>query len=495
MGAKQHILNTFVILLIKNMKRSIALLLTVFCFAKAEAQLFKITLHAVNYKSGVAYLAYYMGKDLDAEDSAAINVNGVAVFTGKRRLPGGIYSIVFPGKNKALDFLIDTEQVLTIRADTSDLTNKVTLTGSKANPLFFRYQKFIAEKGKQLNSERNAYMQATTSTDSLFHENNYNTLFEQLDKYRDSIMQHQPSSMMAVLLKAMKEPVPALKKPVTHADSIVNFNYYKAHYWDGITFMDERVIRTPFFLPKLERYYREVIDQNADSIIQISDYQMLLARSCPEMYKFLLNWLTDEYINPKYMGEDAVFVHLYNYYHSKGLSPWLTQKQDSIISRRAMMLMSNLIGDQAADLNMLDTAGKATTLYDVNADYTLVCFWDPSCGHCQKLVPQIDSIYNASWKQHGLKVFAVLTEDHVPEWKTYIHKHHLDDWVNVYETKEMEDANYAAQRPDFKQLYDVTITPTLFLLDKEKHIIAKKLTWDQIDDFLHLKWNSKTAAN
>ncbi len=45
---------------------------------------------------------------------------------------------------------------------------------------------------------------------------------------------------------------------------------------------------------------------------------LLLARSSPEMYKFLLNWLTDEYINPKYMGQDAVFVHLFEKYHSKG---------------------------------------------------------------------------------------------------------------------------------------------------------------------------------
>jgi protein-disulfide isomerase len=477
------------------MKRFIAILLTVFFFFRAEAQTYKITLHAVNYKSGIAYLAYYMGKDLDAEDSAAININGVAVFTGKKRLPGGIYAIVFPGKTKALDFLIDTEQVLTVKADTTDLVNKVSLTGSKANPAFFRYQKFISEKGKQLNNERAAYTKAATAADSTLYENKYNILFKELNNYRDSIIKNQPNSMMATLLNAMKEPQPPFKKPVTHEDSVINFNYYKAHYWDGITFMDERIIRTPFFLPKLERYYRQVVVQNADSIIEESDYELLLARSCPEMYKFLLNWLTDEYINPKYMGQDAVFVHLFNNYHSKGLSPWLTDKQEQIISRTAYMKMSNLIGEQAANLTMLDTANKPTALYDLNADYTLICFWDPSCGHCQKLVPEIDSVYNASWKQHNVKVFAVLTEDHVPEWKKYIHEHHLDDWTNAYETKEMEDADYAAQRPGYKQLYDVTLTPTLFLLDKDKHIIAKQLTWQQIDDFLHVKWNAKTATN
>ena len=44
------------------------------------------------------------------------------------------------------------------------------------------------------------------------------------------------------------------------------------------------------------------------------------------------------------------------------------------------------------------------------------------------------------------------------------------------------------------KLLDNTLSAR-FLLDKEKHIIAKKLTWEQIDDFLHVKWNTKTAVN
>src|ERR1019366_4323923 len=112
-----------------------------------------------------------------------------------------------------------------------------------------------------------------------------------------------------------------------------------------ISFMDDRIIRTPFFLPKLQRYFREVLSPAPDSIIAESDYLLLKARTAPEMYKFLLNWFTDEYIYPKYMGQDAVFVHLFEKYHSKGISSWLNEKQLTTISNRAYMLMSNLIGE------------------------------------------------------------------------------------------------------------------------------------------------------
>jgi hypothetical protein len=473
------------------MKRLFVILMLALCCATINAQSFRITLETPDYKSGIAYLTYHMGKNLNAEDSAVVSNKGIAIFTGKRHLPGGIYSIVFPGRSKTLDFFIDKEQVINIKADTTDLLNKSIVTGSKENILFAQYQKYIASKGDLLENERKAYGQSKTKADSILHEENYNKYNQELNKYRDEIIKTQPNSMMAVLLMAMKEPDVPNKRPVTHEDSLENYYSYRSHYWDGVSFMDERVIRTPFFLPKLERYYREVIPQQADTIIKESDYQLLLARTCPEMYKFLLNWLTDEYYNPKYMGLDAVFVHLFENYHSKGISTWLNDKQQQAISRQAYMVMANLIGAQAANLEMLDTSDKKTALYDVNADYTLVCFWDPTCGHCKEQVPRIDSIYQASWKQHNVKIFAVLTEDVKKDWIQYIRDHKLDGWINVYETKEMEKADVDAQRASFRQLYDVTLTPTLFLLDKDKHIIAKKLTWEQINDLLKVKWNTK----
>src|ERR1700710_2278510 len=118
------------------MKRSFIIFLSMLYCGIASAQNFRITLQTPNYKSGIAYLTYHMGKNLNAEDSAAVSNKGIAVFEGKRRLPGGIYAIVFPGKNKTVDFFIDKEQVITIKADTTDLLHKTVVTGSKENDLF-----------------------------------------------------------------------------------------------------------------------------------------------------------------------------------------------------------------------------------------------------------------------------------------------------------------------------------------------------------------------
>ncbi len=476
------------------MKKYIVFFLSTLLAGNISAQGYQVTVKAPAYKNGIAYLTYYMGDNFNVADSAAMSNTGVAVFKGSSKLPPGIYVVFLPGKRLKIEFLMDKEQLINIAIDTTDMANKTVITGSKENIPYMAYQKFVAAKGKFLQQERQAYMNSRTHADSLLHEKNYNDYNKQLNEYRNNVIKTQPNSMLAALLNAMKEPVVPTRVAVTHQDSMNNYYYYKNHYWDGISFMDARVIRTPFFPKKLERYYREVMSQSADSIIKDADYKLLLARSAPEMYKYLLNWLTDEYMNPKYMGQDAVFVHLFEQYHSKGLSNWLNEKQMEIISRRAYMLMANLIGEKGADLGMVDSTGKLTTLYSLVADYTVLCFWDPNCGHCKEEIPRIDSIYQASWKKHGVKIYAVLTQDEKEDlksaWVNYIKEHHLSDWTHVYETKEMEAADKKAQVAGFRQLYDVTMTPTLYLLDKDKHIIGKKLTWEQLNDLLEVKWKN-----
>ncbi len=103
------------------MKTLFTLLICFTGLTTSFAQGYKITLETPSFKSGIAYLTYHMGKNLNIEDSAAINNQGLAVFKGNKTLPGGIYSVVFPGKNLTADFFIDKEQNIQVKADTADL--------------------------------------------------------------------------------------------------------------------------------------------------------------------------------------------------------------------------------------------------------------------------------------------------------------------------------------------------------------------------------------
>ena len=120
------------------------------------------------------------------------------------------------------------------------------------------------------------------------------------------------------------------------------------------------------------------------------------------------------------------------------------------------------------------------------ASYTLVAIWDPTCGHCKEVLPKLDSAYNAKWKNLGLRFFALAreTEGNQSDWKNFIRDHKLYDWTHVYYSKKDDAARVNSGIPSYSQLYDVQSFPTLYLLDKDKRIIAKKVTPEQVEEIL-----------
>jgi hypothetical protein len=99
----------------------------------------------------------------------------------------------------------------------------------------------------------------------------------------------------------------------------------------------------------------------------------------------------------------------------------------------------------------------------------------------------------AKWKAMGLKVFTVAkeTEGTKKDWLDFINSHNLQEWNNVYYSKADDKARTDASIPGYSQLYDVLTFPTLYLLDKDKRIVAKKLTYQQIDDVLQVKMKAQ----
>jgi hypothetical protein len=136
---------------------------------------------------------------------------------------------------------------------------------------------------------------------------------------------------------------------------------------------------------------------------------------------------------------------------------------------------------------MVDTSDRPLPLYDLKGEFTVICFWDPACSHCKETVPKVDSIFKAKWKSRGVQIYAVKTEGSKAEWLNFIRQHQLDDWNHVYQLSSKQEEDNREGRPSYKQLYDVYQTPMLYLLDKEKRIIAKKLTYLQIDEVITAK--------
>lgn len=466
------------------------LLLAVIGFAQNGYEI-KVTLKP--FKNQYIYLGHYSGKQYPIVDSAKLNANSEAVFKGVKKLGGGIYLVVFPAKNNYFEVLIDKQQRFSVIADTATLRKKKQFINSPDNVLFDTYQNYMGQMGRAIDSSKRNLAMATTAADSAHWTGELKKIDSTIVAYRRNIIAKQPNNILSALLHLMEEPeVPAASKhPGGKYDSTFAYRYFKNHYWDDINFYDERIARTPasLFDERLDKYYNTLVYPAADSVIKELDWMLGYASISDEMTRFLLVKFINRYLNQKYMWEDAVFVHLYQKYFSQKEYSWLTAQGKKTITDRAYSLMANIMGSAAENITLPDSTGKMISLYGDTAKFTIVCFWDPTCGHCQETLPVLDSMYQAKWKAAGVKMYAIAKETSgtKKDWLSFINDHHLKDWTNVYYSKDDEKKRVDANIPGYSQLYDVQTLPTVYLLDKDKRIVAKKLTWQQTDDILQLK--------
>jgi thiol-disulfide isomerase/thioredoxin len=173
------------------------------------------------------------------------------------------------------------------------------------------------------------------------------------------------------------------------------------------------------------------------------------------------------------MGMDQAFVYLVENYYMKGKATWVDSAQLEKYIKRAKDIAPNMIGQPAMDLKMLDTSGtKQINLSSVQADYTILIFWSPDCGHCKKEIPQFDSLYKAALKKYNVKIYAVDADLETDKWKAFIREKNLGEgWIHVH------DPN---RQSNFRAFYDVYSTPTLYLLDDKKVIRGKRIDHNNV---------------
>jgi len=183
------------------------------------------------------------------------------------------------------------------------------------------------------------------------------------------------------------------------------------------------------------------------------------------------------YSTPEIMGLDRVYVNLYDKYFASGeMDFWATPSIKQSVKTYADKLRGSLVGDQGYNLRMQDINFKPRALYDVKKKYTVLLFYDPDCGHCREETPKLMEFYNKDKLKFDLEVFAVSADSSVKKMKDFIKEFKTSNWVNVYGARSYHE--------HYSKFYWAEQTPTLYILDKQKKIIAKKPPIEKLEDFL-----------
>src|SRR4051812_13424990 len=289
-----------------------ALLLITFSAIAGNDEGHDIKITVKGFKPGTTcILGSYYGDKQYIKDSAKVGPNGEIVFKGAEKYPEGIYLLI-PDNKRYFDLVMDESQHYTLETDTTDYIKNMKVKGSEENNFFFTYQKFITTQQKMVEPLRDL-LKKTKNKDST------KTITDQILKidgdvknYKKNFIKSNPKSFIAKLFTAMEEPeipeTPTLANG--NKDSLFPYHYYKTHFFDNIDFNDDRLLRSPVFYPKVKQYMEKMTAQTPDSINVSADYLVEKARNNPEIFKWMVYWLTLTYESSQIMGMDAVFVHM-----------------------------------------------------------------------------------------------------------------------------------------------------------------------------------------
>jgi peroxiredoxin len=261
------------------------------------------------------------------------------------------------------------------------------------------------------------------------------------------------------------------------------YQYYKKHFWDNFDVSDDRLLRTPLYHKRIENYFNRVVFQHPDSIIAEIENFIPEVEPNPETFKYVVWYLTYKFETSMVMGYDEIFVHMVDSYYTTERAFWADSTVVKSLKERAKALRNVLIGVTAPNLILIDTAGSFVSLHHQAAPYLFVFFYEVGCGHCKKELDELKT-----WMVDdtmGVQVFAVNTDTALVKWKEYIHENSLP-FIHANATRSIT--------PRYHDLYDISTTPTIFLLDENKKIIAKRLKVGQMVSFLMSHYNRRKSG-
>jgi thiol-disulfide isomerase/thioredoxin len=449
---------------------------------------YEIKVKVKGFENQDVILGYHYRKALNVKDTAQFDKSGIAIFKGVEPLPGGIYLFYFPN-GKYYDILIDKEQHFTVESDTLDFLKHAKITGSKESELFFKLQNYMEDQGIKAEKIRNDYKEAGDNQqlkDELSAQ--LTALNTEVKEYLNKTYTENKGLFISSFVNAIREPeIPEFEIPEdTHnRDSALYFtqmSYIKEHYFDNIDLADYRLIRTPFFLQKVETYFNNSLINIPDTVADAAIKVIEKCRPSSEMFRYMLPTVFNMINESKIMGMEAAMVALAEKYYLTGEADWSSEEFIKDLQKRVTELKPTLLGKKAHELKMENPNGEFFRLHEVNAKITILVFYEPNCSHCKKEIPKLYNDIYLNYRDKGVNVFAVYNLVDKEEWTKFIEDNSMFDWINVYDRY---------QQTNFRQYFDIKTTPTIFILDKDKKIIAKKIETEQISEFLEFTKKKK----
>ncbi|MGH1386551.1 TlpA family protein disulfide reductase [Kordia sp.] len=384
-------------------------------------------------------------------------VDGKLSYTFKPSTEKGMYRLVYglPQESENFDFIYNGEEDIEFTFN----EEKLDFTLSKENKLHTSYFKNINEAKRMIN----AFYQSGSTDETTFLE-----VFNSIDTLQKTFETEAEGTTAYEFIKASRTYMPtAYEKPQVMVANI------KKHYFDAIDFSNPILQNSDFIADKMSNYVFTALPLKEFTAEELTnEYKKNIAtiskkiQSLPVEYqKTLFNILWEQMV---VVENQDIAIHIGDDY----LAPLAKQLNDKILIDKLDVYKRLVFGAVAPDFSWVkDNKTHKLSELDTAENYIIV-FWSSTCSHCLKEMPKLKTFVN-SQEKGKFKVIAIGLEDERASWADessfypdFIHVLGLEKWDN-----------------EIGNLYDVSSTPTFFVLNKDKRIIGKPYGVKELIEF------------
>jgi len=458
----------------------------------------------------LVYLVKYIGDKPYYADSAQME-RGKVAFDGAKQQPG-LMGLLIPGQ-RLIEVIYNKEDVQ-VETQGPDFAQNMTVRKSVENKEFKRYQDFLAAQRVQMQRLQ-AEIKAIEDKESTGYKEraeHMKAIDKEVGAFQEEFVRANADRLVGKMVRLTMEsplPDPPRDEAGNITDSSFVFRYYRDHFFDNFDFTDDGLVNTPVFGQQVDYYCDRLIPQHWDSIPQYA-FKLIDEKLPPtsKAFEYVVTHVASTAVNSKIMGMDKVYVMMLDKYYctknAKGKSPafWMTEERLEQACRNIDVQKRLMMGVKAPNIILPDTLDRPwdklrwINMHKINAEYTVLYFWDHNCGHCKKITPKLAELYTKKLKKRNIEVFAIghASGEDYPQWKEYIIKNKLP-FINVAVTETalkvgLEDGNKIIPRfttlesMNLNTTYDTFSTPRIFVLDKDKRFIAKQISVSQLEDMM-----------
>lgn len=391
-------------------------------------------------------------------------VNGEFKIDFPENSPKGMYRLVYDMNNGGFVDVLYSNETIELKFDPTFPSGTLQFVNSEENKLYANYKLQTDNLKHRLDSLQLSYFRQTDEVALKFTNEYYKKTLQNYIETQTKFTEISKNTLANSFIKASE-------KYYAHqvfSSPQLYLNSEKSHYFDFINFEDPVLQNSIFYTEKIIDY---IFYLNRSDEIDVQN----------NLYISAINEVSEKIGSNLLLKSEILTTLMYNFAQLENTTlvdyiienlydklPIEYQNKTDVEQIQAKVKLA--VGKAAPDFSWNENKNE-NSLYKTNKATTyIVAFWSTSCSHCLVEIPELYEFIKDNTEVH---VIAIALEN--DEFGFNYHTEKFDKWTNVLGLDKWQNS--------IARDYEITSTPTYFVLDSNKKIISKPYALEDVKNY------------